>query len=265
MSPINIPLENWLGALTDNKLISSEVVQIKRIGLVDPNFDFKVFLKQSDAQVLTCAELIFAINDVLNTDKTLWPEGIRQDLSNIAYVEDDKGECHYTLVMTKDDTEDYDLVLREEAPVIVKFTLRNPRFIEATNPVFMELITSQEFNAPLNRGDAVSFNTNEGAPMMRVMTLHENSPEAAHRYMIKTPIEDLFKVSVVRYFNKVIPSFIHEDMMDKILVIQEVENEKGQTEFVLSFDLYGRIYLLYVVYDPTYDPKALEEDDANTI
>ena len=261
MSPINIPLENWLMVTDNSKVTSTECVKILSGDCVKEESISSIMRKQASGQVLVIAELVLAINNVLNTDTLLWPEGIREDFSNIGlFFNSETNEPEFKIILTKEDATEDELVANESNPLLVTFQLRNPVFINNEKPALLNILMQPDVSEALLSGQIPNLKVNDTAPTLRLMLLDDTVVDSLTDYMIKTDLSLIHKVAVCRYFNKVINGLIHEDMIDKIITIKEIVNKNNQSEFFMSIDVYGQVILLTMVYDEDYNPNEEEEN-----
>ncbi len=262
MSPINIPLDVWLGDASNGGFKPSEYIAIKTIGIMQPDFPIDSYRKDADGQVLVCAEFINTINNNLNTDTMLWLEGIREDLSNFGFFRNEEnGKFYFSLILGEEEAPDLALVKEHGSPLMFSFELTTEPFITNEKSTLLDLLMSSDLSEVLNQDLAAVFSVLPDAPKARIIKVGEDSLEQLRSYLIKVESNSIYKVAVARYFNKVIPGLIHEDMMDKIIRVGEIQKEDDQTEFFMSIDIYGQVFLINVTYDPTFDPNG-EEDES---
>lgn len=260
MSPINIPVENWLGEIINGKFKGNDIVKVTEIrGVNDEATLLENFVKKSDTEIIVIAEMIKMVNDHLDTDILLWLDGIREDMSNIsATMVENSDVMTFHLVVNKEDLPDFEFVNKSNA-IYIKFEMVNESFINSEEDTFIGLITNPQLCEELNRGMAISFSKTPESPKFMLTQITEDH-NALNDYVIPRTYPSIVKAAICRYFNKVIPGVIHEDMFDKILTIKEAETE-GCTKFYLSLEVYGRTYLMSVEYNPTYNPQ--EEEDVS--
>lgn len=261
MSPIDIPLENWLCTFNEGKLTSSEYVKVHEIGTVSKDFDTKKMLKSADSQVLVCAEMIQYFNNQLNTDKLLWLEGVREDLSNLAMIYNQKtNNTMFIIILTKNDIEGFQPVEDNENPIVIHFTLRNEVFISNEKPRFMELVTKPAIAEVLSGSMVAKLQVHPKAPQLRITIIEEGEGESSDQFLIKEDQNSIYTTAILKYINKVYPDFIHEDMVSKIITIKEMQRD-DITEFFISFDIFGKVFLIGVVYDEIFNTQGIVEDE----
>lgn len=278
MSPSLIPLENWLGYFKETtdqtsgktayKFISSECFTVTNLGVL------KTFNGFDSNQVMANifgTELVLGVNNVLNTDISLWPEGICEDFSNVIYYHDPEDDQYkYQVIINSDDIEGgmeikainptgvEEVVSQFAFTIIPKFNT----FLNNEKDVFMEVITKSEIGNSLSQNLAAVGKSRDGAPEFKLLKLDVEATPDLHKFFTKTELSDLMKVGICRYINKCFPDLIHEDMVSKLKHFSLMEKPDGTLEFGTSFEIFGFLYLITTDYFPDYDFNPVDEDSS---
>ena len=262
MSSINIPLENWLAEIADNKVKSMTPVKVKSVAILSEGFDYTQMTKMSEAQKLVCSELVIYLNNVLNTDTLLWPEGLREDFSNIALVKKENGEACFTIVIDKDELDEGTVFVPDtEGLVLIEFTLRNDIFVGVDSAGLMDMLLDPDLSKALFTGDAAVIAVRPNAPEVRLMYVDEDESDPSFsRFLLKGDYEPVLKTAIARYVNKVTNNSLSDELMEHLLHFCEITRE-DKTEFLMSFDLFGRVIFMGVDYVEGYNPNPQETED----
>lgn len=273
MSPTLIPLENWLGyfkengnSKTDRKFVSTECFKVLDLGVLK---DFNGFESHQALANLFGTELVLGINNILNTDISLWPEGVNEDFSNVAYyLDEESGQYKFQIIINGDNIEggfETTIINKEGVEEVVNqfaFTVipKFNTFIDNEKDVFMNLITTGEFSDNLNSNLAIVAKVRETAPQFRLMKIDLNTMPDMYKYDTVSEVSPLMKVGICRYINKCFPNVIHEDMVSKLKHFSLMEKPDDQLlMFGVSFDIFGYLYFISVEYFKNYDFNPVDE------
>lgn len=263
MERIEIPLENWLGEFgekdKDGKIPFKETQFLKPervsgLTITPEEFSGK-FSNRTPLEILVLRNFISDINWTMDNDETLWPEGIRRDLSNFWYRRNEAGGYHFILLLTEEDCEFFELPGDE--PVV--FVFNKPTL---TLPVwegnkFLELILDvQEPITNPSTQATITPKKHPTGPKIRYMVLKDQVEESEN-----TISDELSFISVAGYINSIYPGIINEDMVTKMTDVYESETEVNGNvvrTLWLGFKILGKTFALGADWDPHFVPVTDE-------
>lgn len=266
-----IPIENWLGVFkndavenitaSNRRFVSGECFRVKDIGVPFPGYAHK----ESSYTTLAGGELVLGINNILNTDVICWPEGIKEDFSNIhLQVNPENGKDQYVVFIDDIDVEDKEYLtiktkttgeLTKHPFVVFVLEAKFDVFIDSTDPVFVDFITeASETSIALASGKAIAGNITADSPNFIISVIPEEELNGKNSFIYQKQANPLaLVIGAVRYVNKITQNIIHEDMIPFIRNVWLVVNKEGDEEIVLCFDFFGKIYAVSSLWDPKYE------------
>lgn len=275
MNSLTIPLDVWLGNFNkiddENFKYNFEATGCFNVKQVD--ISKKPFLLERNQPLayIHGTELVIGINAFLNTDVDLWPEGIKEDFSNVIYYKDDEdGKYKFLIFIEGEEIEDgLSIEVENEAKeveVVSNFAfLVEPKFdvfLNNEKDTFMSLITNSSYTKPLNEGMAAVGAIRKCAPKIRIMKINLETNPDLHYFDTPSEISNLTKVGICRYINKCFPDLIHGDMVEKVKHVNLLTNEKEEASIAISVTLFGFLYFISVDYVTDYNfGEELENDD----
>lgn len=264
-----IPFDVWMGSLVEigigrSKFVIGECFTVKRLttahGTIPTNENLAAMTK------LVGCEYVLGINGSLNTDIPMWPEGIKEDCSNIYTRLVEGGKFETCIIIDIDDIEDnecwkffnqdtgeYHKLLAFHVEPKFEFFITNDK------PNFIDFITRSVAATDIANGMAANCQISKDAPKFRVMKLGEVQMKDMPDYFEPGRLSNAIKTAVVRYFNKVSNDLIHENMLDDIINIRVGQTEDNEEMIMFSIEVLGQIYLFTVEYKPDFELEVEEE------
>lgn len=278
MIPTTIPADTWLGYLAETTDPSSGLAKKKLVSGPCFNIEFAGEYKDEDLEnfnftfsEVVVAELVRAVNVMVGTDVIIWPEGIREDGSNI--VISSNGKEDYTILAFIDgDQLETPLSLtcldeNSEKKQVTKMVFRlNPKFewfVDNDKSTFLYFITDPETSHNLSNDKVVSGRIKEGFPRFKFWELDLEKQPELHALDTTTEIADITKVALCKYINKVCPKFIHSDMVRNVKHVGS-HIKDGQVYLIASIELFGSLYVIDVEYQPHFNFNSKEEESNET-
>lgn len=282
-----IPLETWLGHYTMIPMSKgseetvrafkqSQCVKTHMVGMLPDNH----LIKPTIFNRFIGGEFVIGINNLINTDVMCWPEGIKEDFSNLHISFDkEKQKFVYQLILNINDVEDkefFQLVDEENGDELIEtenvIFVIEPKFIcnlDNQSTMFMDLLTSNgQASTELANGLAMVARIAEGAPEFTILNV---DLETYPTYIFLTEeheFPETIVIGICRYLNKVTNGIIHEDMVEKIKHIRIMETEDNKEKAVISIDLFGKLYMISATIDFSYTTQEeqvaeVEFDETN--